>query len=128
VKLRIRGNSLRLRVTRGEVDALAAGRAVEERVAFPGGATLVYRLAVGTDPERFAATFAGGTLEVALPALAARRWFEPAEVGVRGELPLADGTTLSLLVEKDFPCLTERPGEDDSDAFPWPERASPPRC
>jgi len=128
VKLRIKGNSVRLRVVRAELDALVQGRAVEERVEFPGGRALTYRLSVGTDRERFVASFAGDVLVVELPGDAARRWFSPSEVGLRGEVVLDGGGALTVLVEKDFPCLTERPGEDDSDAFPWPAQPTAPRC
>ena len=126
MKLRAKGDSLRLRVVRAELAALQAGDAVEERVGFPGGAELVYRLVIAPGATAFEATYADGTLTVAIPGDEARRWFEPTAVGVRGELALGGGRTLGLLIEKDFPCLTERPGEDDSDAFPWPE--APPRC
>ena len=37
-----------------------------------------------------------------------------------GEQVLDDGSTLKVLVEKDFACLTERE-EDESDMFPHPE-------
>jgi hypothetical protein len=63
-----------------------------------------------------AASFEAGTLTVSLPPDAARRWGTSEEVEIRATLPL-DGGTLELLIEKDFPCLTARPGEDDSDAF-----------
>jgi len=46
----------------------------------------------------------------------ARRWAESEEVGIAATVGLGDGA-LALLIEKDFPCLTTRPGEDDSDAF-----------
>ena len=78
-------------------------------------------------PAAIAARRADGVVTVGLPRADAARWFAPYEVGVRGELVLPDGERLSLLIEKDFPCLTARPGEDDSDAFPRPE-GEVPRC
>ncbi len=44
MKLRIKGDSLRLRLTQGEVTALDTGGVVEEKVRFGGGAALIYRL------------------------------------------------------------------------------------
>ena len=41
---------------------------------------------------------------------------------LEGVQPNGNGEGLRVLVEKDFPCLTARPNEDDSDAFPWPEK------
>ena len=40
-------------------------------------------------------------------------------MSLRGEQSLGDGT-LSLLIEKDFKCLTPREGEDEYDGFANP--------
>jgi hypothetical protein len=45
MKLRFLSNSLRLRVNQKEVEKLAAGMELTERVTFAGGATLTYVLA-----------------------------------------------------------------------------------
>lgn len=116
MKLRIRGDSVRLRLTRGDVRELLATGAVDDATRFPGGSTFRYRLTALTDCSEVGASFAGATLTVALPAGLARGWGESEEVGIRLALPL-DAGELGLLIEKDFPCLTARPGEDDSDAF-----------
>jgi hypothetical protein len=126
VKLRARGNSLRLRVTRGELAALARDGAIEERIVFPGDRALVYRLAIDAAASTCGASFDGDVVTVRLPEAAARTWATSDEVGVRGEVAVERGGALALLIEKDFPCLTTRPGEDDRDAFPWPD--TPPRC
>ena len=42
MKLRIQDDSLRLRLTRGEVDDLSRGLAVERTARFPGGRALQY--------------------------------------------------------------------------------------
>ena len=42
------------------------------------------------------------------------------QVSIRGEQVLADGEKLSILVEKDFVCLTGRDDEDESDMYPHP--------
>ena len=107
---------MRLRLTRGEVKALLEAGAVEEETRFPAGSAFRYRLTAGADCEAVLASFAGTTLSVALPAELARRWGESDEVGIRVALKLAGGE-LGILIEKDFPCPTARPGEDDSDAF-----------
>jgi hypothetical protein len=128
MKLRVRGDSLRLRVVRAELDVLAGGGEVEEHLRFPDGNALVYRLRIGPHERRFEARFEEGVVTVGLPCADARRWFAPDETGVQGDLDLPGGARLSLLVEKDFACLTARPGEDDSDAFPRQADGSPARC
>jgi hypothetical protein len=47
MKLRIRGDNMRLRLKRGEVDQLAAGISIVEATHFPN-AVLTYRLDVST--------------------------------------------------------------------------------
>jgi hypothetical protein len=118
MKLRVRGDSLRLRVTRGELDRLARGDTVREVVRFPAGTALVYALHVHGGTE-WRAGFDGREVRIGLPAAAATRWYDPAEEGVRADLPVGEGATLALLVEKDFPC-GHRPGADEADAFPRP--------
>ena len=116
MKLRIRGDSLRLRLTRGELASLLGQGAVVESTRFPGGATLGYQLIVDPDAAVVAARFAAGVLSVALPRAAAQAWGGSEQVGIEAELPLAGGV-LRVLIEKDFPCLAARPHEDDRDAF-----------
>jgi len=65
MKLRILGDSMRLRLKRSEVDQLAAGTSIVEETHFPD-AVLTYRLDV-TDNSGFSASFADSTLSVSLP-------------------------------------------------------------
>ena len=116
MKLRIRGDSVRLRLTRGEVKALLETGSVGEATRFPAGSAFQYRLTAAADCKEAGARFEAATLTVALPAELARQWGESDEVGIRLALALTHGE-LGILIEKDFPCLTARPGEDDSDAF-----------
>jgi hypothetical protein len=113
MKLRIRGNSIRLRLSQTEVDDLASKGRVEEATVFPGGERFVYSLAC-VDGEEIGARFAGGSMEVTVPRARVRAWAASDEVGIE-----SDGA-LRILIEKDFQCLTPKKDEDDSDAFPNP--------
>jgi hypothetical protein len=127
MKLRIRGDTLRLRVVRHELDQLVSTGEVSDAIRFPGGRSLVYRLRVQQGAQWRAAVDEQG-ISVDLPKEQAARWFRPEEVGCSGEVALEGGGTLSLLIEKDFPCLVARPGEDDRDAFSRPGDAPPRTC
>ncbi|MEM9385287.1 MAG: hypothetical protein AAGA68_09530 [Pseudomonadota bacterium] len=119
MKLRIRGNSIRLRVTRGELASIASDGLVEEIVDF-GSNALRYRLV--RDPEATAAQarFADQIIEVRLPAVAVDAWaHDEAEVSIDAEQRL-DAGALRILVEKDFACLQPRAEEDESDMFAHP--------
>lgn len=112
MKLRIRGNSLRLRLSQKEVTQLAEEGRVEDAIAF-GPTKLVYALALG---DQMGATFDGARIVVTLATKDGREWAtSEGQVGIE-----RDDGTLRILVEKDFACLKPREGEDDEDAYPNP--------
>ena len=124
--MRIRGDSLRLRLTRGEVRTLHETGEVRETLHFGSGSDpldYVLRRAAVEAPR---ATFRAGCVEVQLPTATADRWAQSEEVGIEAEQALPTGS-LHLLIEKDFQCLAPR-GEEDSDTFPHPKQASGAGC
>ena len=118
MKLRIRGNSIRLRLTKSEVDQFHSTGDVSETVNF-GESVMRYSLRTG-DVETLAAEFRDGELRIIVPREKVEVWTGSEQVGIEGDQPVGDGQELHILIEKDFECLAERPGEDDSDAFPNP--------
>ena len=107
MKLRIRGSSIRLRLTQSEVAKVAAEGRVEDVVDF-GSAKLVYALVAG---DAIRASYTQNRIEVVAPVKA---WAASDDVGIEGE-----HGPLKIIVEKDFACLKPR-SEDDADAFPNP--------
>jgi hypothetical protein len=123
MKLRIQGDSLRLRLTRSEVDAIASGGASENVMRFGPDRELRYRLEVRAyGPVE--ASFDQNLLSVYLPESEAARWTGSEQVSIRAEQALPGGAALSILVEKDFECLEPRPGEDSSNLFENPLKNS----
>lgn len=120
VKLRIRDNSIRLRLMRGEVDALRADGLVSARTAFPGSRSFRYSLESSPASVNPAAFFSDNELIVRLPETAVLAWATTEQVSIRGEQVLDDGDKLAILVEKDFVCLAGRDDEDESDMYPHP--------
>ncbi|HLT35145.1 MAG TPA: hypothetical protein VK034_02645 [Enhygromyxa sp.] len=125
MKLRIRGDSLRLRLTRGEVQQLRETGSVVETIHF-GTGELHYELR-GADVDAPVARFDGSRIEVSLPRDQANAWADGEQVGIAAEQALEHGS-LTLLIEKDFRCLAPREGEDDGDAFPHPGADSGATC
>jgi hypothetical protein len=115
MKLRIRGHSLRLRVTRPELERLASEGKVIESLPFPAGAELRYELSVDAAATALSATYRDNLISVRIPIADFRQWQREDQVSLRA----AGG--LTILVEKDFACLTTREGEDDSEAFTDPK-------
>ena len=121
MKLRIRGDSIRLRLKRGEVDQIASGASIVEETHFPN-AVLTFRLDV-TESEDVSASFNDGSLVISLPKSKVLDWAGTDEVSLAAEQKLAGDGSLSLLIEKDFSCLEpghHRDCEDDADTFPHP--------
>ena len=121
MKLRIRGNSVRIRLSQTELEQLAETGIAEDRVRFSPGAELAYRVKVTPDGDVRAELGASG-VTVTLSKGSLERWLAPAEVSIRAEQPIDGRETLTILIEKDFACLVPREGEDDSDLFPNPSR------
>lgn len=122
MKLRIKGNAVRLRLTRGEVRALSESGQVEERTAFPGGTVLLYRVRVDNKTQEISITYENNLIEARVPAQLAAQWCTTEQVTLSATAALAAGT-LEVVLEKDFACLTPRAGEDESDHFPHPGSA-----
>jgi hypothetical protein len=116
MKLRLQGNSIRLRLTRSEVERLRKTGSVGESVDFGGNHALIYRLRSRGDSGPVQADFSEGGLTVSIGADAAQAWAGSDEIGIYGQ---ADALTVSI--EKDFRCLTRALGDpQDRDAFPHP--------
>ena len=121
MKLRIKDNSIRLRLTRSEVDELRDRGAVASTTGFPGGRELRYLVESSPASVSPAAFFSNNAVTIRLPESTVNTWATTEQVSMAGEQLLDDGGRLEILVEKDFACLTEREGEDESDMFPHPE-------
>jgi hypothetical protein len=118
MKLRLQGNSVRLRLTRSEVERLRETGLVEESVDFGDGEVLAYRLQSRLEQGPAEAAFSQGIMTVSLSQETAQAWAVSDEVGVYSQ-----SGALTISVEKDFRCLT-RPREDERDAYPHPGQTS----
>jgi hypothetical protein len=121
MKLRLAGNSLRLRLNQGEVAQFSKTGYVEETVHFGPGASLAYVLESSTRIDAPRAHYRNGELRIQIPASAGQEWVTTGRVGVSGQQSLDGGEQLSILIEKDFQCLHD--GEQDPDAYPNPLEA-----
>lgn len=121
VKLRLRDNSLRLRLSQTEVATVAGAGEISSATLFGSNALTVRLHRSGAD--HCAADFDGKSITVSVPGSRLERWARTQQVSIEAEQALPGGEALRILIEKDFACLSERPGEDDSDAYPHPDEA-----
>lgn len=119
MKIRIKGDSIRLRLTKSEVDALASVGNVEEHTHLPGG-TLSYVLRSDDGAQDLNAFFQDSTIIISMPAKLATAWPGNDVVGYRNTISIGDGVALSLLIEKDFKCIDAPAEEDQSDNYEHP--------
>ncbi|MCU1290047.1 MAG: hypothetical protein JWN60_2276 [Acidobacteria bacterium] len=122
MKLRIRENSLRLRLTKSEVAKIGEGGAVQETVEFGGepAQRLIYAIEVKNNLENSTAVFDAGSITVFIPKAQAVKWAQTNQIGIEAEKSIDGEKTLRILIEKDFSCLEPRAGEEDADTFAHP--------
>jgi xanthine/CO dehydrogenase XdhC/CoxF family maturation factor len=123
MKLRILGDTLRLRLAQGEVAELSRRGRVEQTIHFgPGNAgRLVYALVCDPEVAQVLAEFDGREIVVRIPASQAKAWIDSDAVSIVAEHAIDEHRVLALRIEKDFQCAVPRPGEEDYDGFPHPD-------
>ena len=118
MKIRIKGNSLRYRLTKSEVEKFHNAGYLEEKIDFIGN-SLYYSLC-STDQEKLSASYYDNQITVYVPASRIEEWKTTEQTGFEGEMELEDSEEkLHLLVEKDFTCL-DKVAEDQCDNYPNP--------
>jgi hypothetical protein len=121
VKLRVKGNSIRLRVTRSELARLQSGQSIQETVHFSSdpSARLGYTLEIGSHSEPVTVVFVGQQIVVSISRDQLTGWSGEHQVGIYASLPIDETTTLEVALEKDFACL-DLSDEDNADTFTNP--------
>jgi hypothetical protein len=112
MKIRIQGNSIRLRLKQNEVASLSETGLVEDRLAFgpdPSSQHLVYRLE-SADVDAMSTEFQNGCVTVQLPRADASEWLTNEVVGFEHNVESEGNEPISILVEKDFKCRPEEEG------------------
>lgn len=121
MKLRIKGNSIRFRLQRREIEHLQEAGRVSESLTFgPAPADqFTYALALSElNIVRIGVT--DNTLTVCIPSDWANDLANTERVGFEAKVTTAPDTLVCILVEKDFKCLVERADEDEGDVYTNP--------
>ena len=124
MKIRIKGNFIRYRLTQSEVKTLGQTGYLSEETCFGPGESqkFVYALEAKSGIDGLQATFDGRKITMLIPLKTAQSWHDEEVVGFDNNVEVAPGISLSLLLEKDFACL-DATSEDQSDNFPNPKVA-----
>jgi protoporphyrinogen oxidase len=121
MKIRIKGNSVRIRLSRSETQQLAETSRIEECTQFVNG-TFSYVLLASEAHTHLDAHLGDNTITVLMPAQLTSNWFANDVVGYDHHVALPDGGQLYLLIEKDFKCIDNSMGEDQSDNYENPSK------
>lgn len=119
MKLRIKGNSLRIRLTKTDIENFNQQGMLEERTEFPEAVSFEYALKCSPAINQLEAEFTNNRITILVPEKIAREWTETEIVGFENKLDIGQGNELFLLIEKDWVCL-DTTFEDQSDHFPNP--------
>jgi len=119
MKIRIKGNSIRFRLTQSEVKQLSETGSITETTEF-GSNTFHYQVELTTSVKNLEASYSNAKMVIVVPETDGKNWFHNNTVGFEHEMQLPGGKKLHLLLEKDFTCLENR-AEDQSDNYPNPK-------
>ena len=122
MKLRIRDNSIRLRLGKSEVAQLARDGSVHASIRFSDvpKTQLRYSLVTSLAATEISAHLGDGEIKVTVPEGLAREWANSEQTGLKHEQRIDREESLAILVEKDFHSLQPRADEDQSDSFANP--------
>lgn len=123
MKLRIKGNSIRFRLTKSEVDHFGKNGKVEEVVEL--GATpdqhFRYALHRSAETDDIQVAYQDNALAVSLPDHLALDWVSTDRVGIEEENVQVHGNPVGVLIEKDFQCL-HRDASEEPDNYANPQQ------
>jgi hypothetical protein len=120
MKLRIKGNSIRIRLSKTEVDELASGSSLTETTDF-GSKSFGYKVQPVTNGTGLSASYEKEVITLYVPGSLLADWPTNSVVGFESMMPLENSGRLHLLLEKDFKCL-DKTIEDQSDFFDNPSK------
>lgn len=118
MKIRIKGASVRFRLTKTEVSTIVHKGYLEDYTPFPVHA-FIYALEKTDNGNELSATFEDHKLTMKVPATMLKNWDINDVITHENDMPLNDTESLHLLLEKDFVCL-DNTDEDQSDNYANP--------
>ena len=116
MKIRIKDNSIRLRLTKTDIKNLNEHQLVSCKTVISGSETFKYELQSGADLDKISVKFSQGTIVVTIPINQAKILIDTDEITIKGTQDNGTEEPLFILIEKDLECL-DATDEDQSDMF-----------
>ena len=122
MKLRIRGNSIRLRLSQQDVRTFGEKGQVKDNIQFgPTADDQLSYVLESADVKKLKSEFSGNTITVFVPVKLGEMWVNSQLVSIEHLDTTTENNQVRILVEKDFKCMHVRINEDESDSFPHPK-------
>ena len=125
MKVRILGNTIRLRVKMFETDAILEKGMIEEVLEFGPSEENKLRFRVLKGDDSFVIEQAGLTISVIVPGTLVKKWATTDLVGFEEVITTTKGSVIKVLIEKDFACLD---GEREEEEGSYPNPIEEPNC
>jgi hypothetical protein len=120
MKLRLKGNSIRVRLDRRDIELLTDKGRVDDAVRFGPGLAFSYAVEAGLAPRgRPTAHYTVGCLTIRIDPDDADEWLAGDRVGFDHQQPVDRGV-VRVLLEKDFACIDRPAGQEADDAYAFP--------
>jgi hypothetical protein len=120
MKLRIKGNSIRIRLAKSDIQRFEREGYIESNTPFVSS---VFTFALQSRPDEhgheLSADFKNCIMTMYMPDKMAKEWIHTERVGFDTSMDVDNGEKLYLLLEKDFKCLDETV-EDQTDNYENP--------
>ncbi len=123
MKLRISGNSIRLRLSQSDVNILITEGEIIEKLNFPSPSpAFEYRLSILKSSDVTHVLFNGQKMIFEIPQLEINNWANSSQEGIYKTINIENNKELNLQIEKDYKCLHKE--NETTDTFPNPKEDS----
>lgn len=120
MKIRIKGNSIRLRLSKTDIAELTDEGFVMETTNFLGS-VLSYSVEQNSEIDQLSASFDGRKITLQIPSGFVEDWAINDIVGFEANINTTTNNKLHLLIEKDFKCL-DQTTDDQSNQYENPKK------
>ncbi|MEH6511958.1 DUF7009 family protein [Maribacter arcticus] len=121
MKIRIKGDSIRFRLTQTEVKELSENGKIYDSTNF-GNLKFSYGVTLNKNINNLSVRFENNGIILEMPDATGKSWYANDIITFENVLKISKENDLYLLLEKDFTCL-DNTIEDQSDNYPNPKLA-----
>jgi hypothetical protein len=116
MKIRIKDNTIRLRLTKTDVSQLKENGLITCKTVITPEQVFQYTLKVDATIQSFSASFESNTMTISLSESQAHILTDTDDITIKGSQKNGEDGDLFILIEKDLQCLDES-DEDQSDMY-----------